>query len=482
MPQTIPGRNEPCHCGSGKKYKKCCLAKDEEAKQAKKAEPVAASADWAPAKEDKPQKPEPDPQPDPHIEAFNARLRDFEAADYEGKFYIFNRTLDEPELMDGEMAFEMLHDLFRHTIERGERNRFDELVKRLRERLPETYAAETSYFLHWRIANALVDARSEDVSVLFHEMALPAGKNMDIDIFNRAEEMIAYHGQLPALVDSMRVAWLSVKSSSNVVPWGIDEFCSRAMSYEILNFADRSPEAAVPSAELWERLAFYSEINRSLIAANLAHLTKGNGQQWTMNDFVLSPPHGNSEEEDEWEAIDEDTIQASGELNFYHLTIEFLGYLRRVEGVSYAKGELGRRELYQFILDRHAGKLEYRQSMLQSMLQDVDSKKGRRAAPQRKYRRYEHMLVPDPERLEHFLADLLGMMNQLNHRASAFFEIIPAWLRFLEIQQLIDAETRAQSIGRLAHLADTLGGLFDKYIDDPGPRQAMHGWREQAGI
>lgn len=25
-----PGRNDPCHCGSGRKYKKCCLRKDEE--------------------------------------------------------------------------------------------------------------------------------------------------------------------------------------------------------------------------------------------------------------------------------------------------------------------------------------------------------------------------------------------------------------------------------------------------------------------
>ena len=25
------GRNSPCPCGSGKKYKKCCLSKDEEA-------------------------------------------------------------------------------------------------------------------------------------------------------------------------------------------------------------------------------------------------------------------------------------------------------------------------------------------------------------------------------------------------------------------------------------------------------------------
>ena len=29
LPAQLPGRNDPCHCGSGKKYKKCCEAKDE---------------------------------------------------------------------------------------------------------------------------------------------------------------------------------------------------------------------------------------------------------------------------------------------------------------------------------------------------------------------------------------------------------------------------------------------------------------------
>ncbi len=29
-----PGRNEPCHCGSGKKYKNCCMKKDQEADRA----------------------------------------------------------------------------------------------------------------------------------------------------------------------------------------------------------------------------------------------------------------------------------------------------------------------------------------------------------------------------------------------------------------------------------------------------------------
>ena len=35
------GRNDPCHCGSGNKYKKCCLAKDDAAKSAELAAQAA---------------------------------------------------------------------------------------------------------------------------------------------------------------------------------------------------------------------------------------------------------------------------------------------------------------------------------------------------------------------------------------------------------------------------------------------------------
>ena len=61
------GRNEPCHCGSGRKYKQCCLAKDEAkertarvkaaAKAAKEAPPPAEDAEAA-APHTKPPKPQ----------------------------------------------------------------------------------------------------------------------------------------------------------------------------------------------------------------------------------------------------------------------------------------------------------------------------------------------------------------------------------------------------------------------------------------
>jgi hypothetical protein len=37
-----PGRNEPCHCGSGRKYKHCCLTKDEKKAAAARAKAAAA--------------------------------------------------------------------------------------------------------------------------------------------------------------------------------------------------------------------------------------------------------------------------------------------------------------------------------------------------------------------------------------------------------------------------------------------------------
>ena len=46
------GRNDPCHCGSGQKYKKCHLPKDDAAKSAELAAAAAAAAVAAKEKAD----------------------------------------------------------------------------------------------------------------------------------------------------------------------------------------------------------------------------------------------------------------------------------------------------------------------------------------------------------------------------------------------------------------------------------------------
>jgi len=45
-----PGRNDPCHCGSGKKYKKCCQPKEEAAEREVITKDQAAHAERAEAR------------------------------------------------------------------------------------------------------------------------------------------------------------------------------------------------------------------------------------------------------------------------------------------------------------------------------------------------------------------------------------------------------------------------------------------------
>jgi hypothetical protein len=58
MPREL-GRNEPCHCGSGKKYKQCCLAKDEAAEREARAKRGEAPVEEAPAEASKHHAPAP---------------------------------------------------------------------------------------------------------------------------------------------------------------------------------------------------------------------------------------------------------------------------------------------------------------------------------------------------------------------------------------------------------------------------------------
>jgi hypothetical protein len=150
------GRNDPCPCGSGKKYKKCCMEKDRAAERGQRVvlpiEVVAPTATaWSPLPlSDLPLRP-----PDPHADAIYARWEEFQEQDYQGQIALFTRSLDE-DLIDEESAFEMLNTIYYDSVERDERDRFDALARDLRERLPEVYACDASFYLGWQITNALV--------------------------------------------------------------------------------------------------------------------------------------------------------------------------------------------------------------------------------------------------------------------------------------------------------------------------------------
>ena len=469
------GRNDPCPCGSGKKYKKCCLRKDLEAERLKReAEQAAAAVMPAlpPPPPRPPAPPAPEPEPlDPHVAALDARWEEFNAEeDPEGQIAIFLRSVDDG-LLDDEMAFEMLNVIYYRSLEHDGRDRFDALVATLRERLPDVYASDAHYYLDWLMTNALVAGRLDDIPALAREMGPTAGAH--IDTFEKTVEMLAYHGQLAALVEMMALAWPEVRGSSDILPWGVDEFTTRAVNYVIFDTLERTstPDAGDPG--LLAAIAPYAAADPQRLARYLAHLLGQAGQHWTMDDFKIERRRrSRSMSDDE----DEDAgRQDEGSENLYYLSVEFLGYLRREEAVPYTKGELARGNLLEYILERHDGELEPDDSPFGGR-KPSDKRKPKTSSARRS------LLCPDRGTLDRFLVRFLSFFSFQRYPAAATFELVPAWLRFLESRGLIDAEQRTQTLSELRGLATDLRKVWEKHTADPALGLGIERWRENAGL
>jgi hypothetical protein len=371
---------------------------------------------------------------------------------------VFLRTLEDAEVMTDDLAFEMLNVLHADAVKGGARAGFVERVGALRERRPEVFDKSAHFYLSWCLLGALAESRKQDVHSLACELAARAER--DIDIFNRAGDALAYHGQLHVLVEAMRIAWPLVKSSDNVLPWGISAFVEKGVTYEIFNYLEqtRAPDPADPV--MIERVGFFDEgLPEDYLSEMIGDLTGASGRQWRADDFALKPPRKKTSREDWDDEQEEMPAPDQGAVNLSRLITEFVGYLRREEGVPFPRGELVRKELDRYFARRNHGDLDPRPSMLEQALHP------NRKLP--KPPRPAHALCPERVTLEIHLCSLMSLMNSLYHPAASLFQAMPAWLRFLESRRLIDAGTRGKVVAELLPLHATLLQIWERYTDDP---------------
>jgi hypothetical protein len=179
-------------------------------------------------------------------------------------------------------------------------------------------------------------------------------------------------------------------------------------------------------------------------------------------------PYRFSDEDDE-----EDEAPDEGQQNLFDLSVEFLGYLRREESIPYTKGELGREQIQRYLLERHAGELEPRESPFEA------ARRPKRRQRKQKPRKPRHVLCPDRGTLDRYLGQLLNFINPQRYKAAATLELVPAWLRFLESRQLIDAEERSKRKLDLRGLDTELLKVWQDYPADPALQRGLEGWRDE---
>ena len=235
------GRNDPCPCGSGKKYKKCCLGKDEPVLEAQapagpaddnsESEPYEGesgirNAGWE-CESDTPEDPVSEPEtkdagpvfPEPPEEALSPlspdqdrlvdewwkvekplfRKRDAEALlRHLNGFWALHPDLIPYLELEMEFLFELGADLGRQK----EWPRFAELLVRLRGEHPVAYLRSFGYFDRYLIIEALAQGRTEEIPRLFDLFhRYPTG---DYDNADRIINLLAWEGAEAALLEFVK--------------------------------------------------------------------------------------------------------------------------------------------------------------------------------------------------------------------------------------------------------------------------------------
>ena len=458
----MTGRNAPCPCGSGKKYKKCCLKKDQAAARQKAqmamTPPPPLPQKTAPAEMEPPRlfanlaanETTPEPEIDPLLERINAFWEDFMDASYEKQWTAVEKMLaEEPELLDGEMVFGIANTLFEQAVKAGETDRFRQLVARLEEAAPKACAEERSYLLEQQIEIALIEGDEAAIERYFYQFSPFTGNKLDA--YYRVVSALTYHGKLAVLYEGMRQARPFVADSDDLVEWACDEYTEKLGDVEILYLLDKNPNLQPDDPVLLEHFAEYDlKIIPEMFSTALDYRTGRRMPAWTMADFQFSRRKKKDPAKD----------------NFNFLLAAFTHYAHAEAGIPRTKAEMAFDELSRYFALRRQGELA-----------DEEPEYGRRR--QRKIRKQStsHPFCPDAKTLDHYLAQhLLGFLSFQYYEAAALFELIPVWLRFLTKYNLLDEKTRQQTLKELGYLKGHLIQIAAKSMSNPALQENLADW------
>lgn len=432
------GRNDPCHCGSGNKYKKCCLAKDEAESRAGREELRALRAIF----DDRPsccyQKGSEDDLFDEDFEdeisdddhCITDFMSEFDRLEFDDKIKKFKTLIETKDELFPCVAFEFLDMLQSKADTASKREQVNGCIDLMRSTCNEVFLESAAYYANWFIANSLADGRCEGISSYFNDAAVVADSS--IDVFVELIDTLAYHGQLAVLIEGMNRTWPLIRKSTSIMDWAVEEFTVMLGDFVTFDWLERA--AAGRPAEFDELSDSMREFFPDLdIPGFREFLERINGEtvtSWTMKE--LSPAR-----------------KSRGNLGL--LSQEFLGYLRRREGVPFTKGRLACFELVDYLIERYDGELKGK---------GTERKRGRKYTT-------SHVLCPDADTLDRFLARKTSIFSRKPHRIAAILELVPAWLRFLESRGLLEDCRKEDILAELLSVRTTWDKILAKLSHDP---------------
>ncbi len=424
------GRNDPCPCGSGKKYKKCCLPLQASARSPGDAQQVAGSARSESAFAASQSEGSGSATDQPQF------WDDYGMASVDARIDILRRVVEEEKEFDGELAYELLVDVVMPLQHIGRLEDADAALDLIRERQPGAYRDQASWFDEWRVENALLAGRGIEGPLL--EFASRPQAN--VDGFFRVMDRLLYHGRTEALLVALGPAWIALKDSADITERGKQLFQRVTVDVVVDHQLSLDPSATECAPELFEQIASIVGRDRARVDESFEHRVRGGERHWRVEDFGSG------------------TDCRENVLSL--LVMDFSRLLFSRDGWPPSRAAMAAHEIGSYFAST---------ASTPDRAQPGRSSQRRRGKRRREQGRSssQSLLAPTAPSADRYVVDLIDPINPRPTRAATFYEALPPWIDFLVRQSLIP-ETQGpqltrQVIGRLAPLS----GLLERLIADP---------------
>ena len=419
------GRNAPCPCGSGKKFKKCCLSKEESqlaaramssTRDAGQRAPRTAAVSAIPAGHGASDM---QAREETEEERYWNRFWDrFRSSKLDQKLTMAREAIEQRDDFDGEWAFELVSSL-EEPLRKAERiPELEALLDLVATRRPEAYVEEGGWLNLCRVENALLlpclDLKTPLLALAPHVVRV-------IDPFFSLMAGLMYHGKADELIAALEPAWAHIRDSEDIMPHAEDELRGVALWLLLERHLETHPTATADDRELLDATTPYRrERDLPWLVLAIEQRTGRRATGWKQEEFG---PLQNCDEFDK---------------SAFLITVEFANALHGHWGWPRSRAELAREQFFTFILDRAA----------------ESTREGRKKPTKGSGRATSDSASPfcslfGPKHAGKFLSEQLNAGFGFPHKAATFSQALPPWLQFLNEQRLLDEKEANHLYGGL---------------------------------
>lgn len=346
------GRNDPCPCGSGKKYKKCCLAKDEKQhlENTRKDDIGALFVDDAfdetdliedfdesPGIDAEPyvsktidkEMPEISEQEQALVEAWWSEYEEMDDPDQVlGHLHAFFQA--HPDLVENLGLDEALFELGAKLVRLDRTGEYIELLKHIRQNFPATYLKSFAYFDRDIIAYTLIEQGS-DADIQAYLELFKEYPDTDPDSLFGVINFLMVSERDETLVDLLEATYDPLIRSTQVM--GGDEALDILVYAYCTDYLDRGGDRANPE----------------ILVERLEALRTPLREQWydpkrlaTTLDQIAG----------DLDASFLDSFRTTKDVARFHstATLNFMGWLHREKGFSWMKAQFYRQQVLLYLL------------------------------------------------------------------------------------------------------------------------------------